>query len=85
MSMNFKLMWACYNLWRQIKQAPRENLMKLGWKTITGAILVGLGYAAKALVNLEPALDQIGDGLVALGAMIGGIGVAHKFKKMGQA
>jgi hypothetical protein len=81
--MNLKLIWACYDLYRKVKQVPKEAFMDLGWKTITGAILVGLGYAAKTLVGVLPELEQVGDGLIALGAVIGGIGVRVAIKKSG--
>ncbi|MCF8142737.1 MAG: hypothetical protein K9N21_02330 [Deltaproteobacteria bacterium] len=50
--------------------------MNLGWKSIAGAVTAGLGFAAKALSYFaaEPSLDAIGDGIIALGAMIGGYG-----------
>ena len=43
-----------------------------GWKTIAGSILVGLGYAAKMLG--EPTFIAVGDGLIALGAILAGVG-----------
>ena len=57
--MNLKLMWACYDLYRKVQQVPQETFMDLGWKTITGAILVGLGYAAKALVGVLPEVKEL--------------------------
>jgi len=45
-----------------------------GWKTIAGSILFGLGYAAKALGATDPMFIAVGDGLIALGAVLAGIG-----------
>jgi len=47
---------------------------KYGWKTIAGSILFGLGYAAKALGTADPTFIAIGDGLIALGAVLAGVG-----------
>lgn len=80
--MNIRLMWGLYDLYRKIGKVPKEGIMNMGWKTITGAILVGLGYASKMLISVVPELDQVGDGLIALGAIIGGVGVAHKIEKV---
>ena len=79
--MNLKLLWACYDLYNKIGRVPKEKAMNMGWKTVTGAILVGLGYAAKMLSSVIPELDQVGDGLIALGAIIGGIGVRAAIAK----
>ena len=53
----------------------------MGWKTITGSVLIGLGFACKALAGLLPTLDAIGDGFIALGSALGGIGLRAAVKK----
>ncbi|MDD4986498.1 MAG: hypothetical protein PHQ43_12110 [Dehalococcoidales bacterium] len=73
--------WTAWGLWRNLKAVRKDALMRMGWKTITGAILVGLGYAAKALAAMEPTLDPIGDGLIAVGAMLGGVGLRAAIAK----
>ena len=79
--MNFKLIWLIWDLWSKLKKVKGDGMGNLGWKTITGALLIGLGYAAKALVGIEPALDQVGDALIALGAVLGGIGLRSAIAK----
>ena len=56
-------------------------MQNMGYKTIVGSILIGLGYAAKALVSFDPAMDQIGDGLIAVGAVLGGVGLRSAIAK----
>ena len=55
--------------------------MKFGWKTITGALLYGLGVAgapdALALIPTETAGI-----LQAFGVVIGGVGVRHAIAKV---
>lgn len=79
--MNLRLMCGLLDLYHKVKRVPGERVMKLGWKTITGSILVGLGFAAKALSFIEPSLDGVGDGLIALGAIVGGVGVRAAIDK----
>lgn len=55
---------------------------KMGWKSITGAVLVGLGYACKAFTGFLPELEKVGDGLVALGVLIGGYGFRSAISKI---
>ena len=55
-------------------KAKEVRHMKYGWKTIAGSILFGLGYAAKALGTTDPMFIAIGDGLIALGAVLAGVG-----------
>ena len=56
-------------------------MQNMGYKTIVGSILIGLGYAAKALVSIEATMDQIGDGLIAVGAVLGGVGLRSAIAK----
>jgi len=54
----------------------------MGWKTITGSIIIGLGYACKAFASsVNPILDQIGDALIAIGVALGGIGLRAAIAK----
>ena len=78
--MNLKLIWLIYNLWNKIKNLKKEDF-NMGWKTITGAIVMGVGYACKALAGVVPALGEIGDALVAIGIALGGIGVRAAIAK----
>jgi hypothetical protein len=79
--MNLNLTWQLWKLWTSIKDIKTEALKNMGWKTITGAIIMGLGYAAKALSSLVPALDIVGDALIAIGVALGGIGVRAAISK----
>jgi len=51
----------------------------LGWKTILGAALYASGAALPAA---WPELSQMGPYLTAAGAVLGGVGVAHKGAKV---
>lgn len=74
--MNLKLLFLLNKLWNSLSTFNWEALKHMGWKTITGAILMGLGYAAKALAStVNPAFEPIGDALIAIGIALGGIGV----------
>ena len=79
--MNIKLIWTLLTLYRRVKQVRKETIMEMGWKTIAGSILIGLGYAAKSLASFEQSFDAIGDGIIALGAMLGGIGLRAAIAK----
>ncbi len=79
--MNLRLIYILYNLWDDLKSLKGKAMGNMGWKTITGALLVGLGYAAKALVSFEASFDQIGDGLIAAGAVLGGVGLRAAIAK----
>jgi len=79
--MTVKLLFILYNLWEDLKSLKGKSMENMGWKTICGAILVGLGYAAKALIAVDPAMDQIGDGLIAVGAVLGGVGLRSAIAK----
>jgi hypothetical protein len=58
---------------------------QLGWRSITGSVIVGIGYALKALSSFYPDLDKFGDALISIGVMLGGYGFrkAISDKKMG--
>ena len=56
----------------------------MGWKTITGAVIMGLGYALKAFATVNPICDQIGDALIAIGVALAGIGARLAIKKTGE-
>ena len=56
----------------------------MGWKTIGGALIAG---AAMVLYFLETAgvcqgCEKVGDGVLALGAALGFIGVRHAIAKL---
>jgi hypothetical protein len=57
--------------------------MTLGWKTITGAFLIGLGYACKAVSSINPILDTAGDALIAIGFPLMGVGGRVAIAKIG--
>ena len=80
--MNFKLIWLIWDLWSKLKKVEGNAMSNMGWKAVSGAILIGLGYAAKSLIGIEPALDQVGDALIALGAVLGGIGLRAAIAKV---
>lgn len=83
--MNVKQLWTLMSLNNKLKQVNWESVMKKkSWKTVTGSLLFGLGFAAKALATViaEPSLDPVGDGLIAFGGMIGGIGVRDAIRKL---
>jgi hypothetical protein len=82
--MNLKLIWMLWDLWSKCKKVRAGSMKTMGWKTITGAVLVGLGYAAKSLMSFEPALDQVGDAFIALGAVLGGVGIRAAIAKTGE-
>jgi len=54
----------------------------MGWKTITGSIIFGIGYTLKALSGIfgSPELDQLGDLLIGIGGILGGVGVRAAIK-----
>ena len=80
--MNLKLIWLLWDLWNKLREVKGDIIMgNLGWKTISGAVLIGLGYACKSLVGLEASLDQVGDALIALGAVLGGVGIRSAIAK----
>ena len=58
--------------------------MKFGWKTISGAVVMGLGYACKAMVAVNPVFDIIGDAMIAVGVALAGIGVRMAIAKGGE-
>jgi orotate phosphoribosyltransferase-like protein len=78
--MNLKLCWLIYSAYIKITNLKLEDF-KMGWKTITGAVIMGLGYAAKALASVYPPLDVVGDALIAVGVALGGIGVRAAIAK----
>jgi orotate phosphoribosyltransferase-like protein len=78
--MNLKLWWLIYSAYTKITNLKMEDF-KMGWKTITGAIVMGLGYAAKALASVYPPLDIVGDALIAIGVALGGIGIRSAIAK----
>ena len=82
--MDLKYAWDLFNLYRKIKRVPKGAFANLGWKTITGSILAGLGFAAKALsaISGELTLSPVGDCLLGLGVMFGGIGVRDAIRKI---
>jgi len=83
--MNLKVTWQLWKLWNAIKNLKPEALKGMGWKTIAGAVLMGLGYAAKALAStITPELDSVGDALIAVGIALGGIGVRMAISNNGK-
>ncbi len=52
-----------------------------GWKTWTGAALASIGGILKNLPDLFPGQEAVGEILLALGAALGGVGIAHKIEK----
>lgn len=83
--MNLKIILDLFGLISKFKQVNFDGITNVGWKSITGALLIGLGYAAKALSSIEPTLDQIGDGLIAIGAGLAGIGFRSAINKASKA
>lgn len=79
--MNLKLIWLFWDLYQKLQKVRKESIMDLGWKTITGAVMMGLGYACKAMASAVPALDVVGDALVAIGVALGGIGIRSAIAK----
>lgn len=47
-----------------------------GWKTKAGATLTGVGVALRLL-----GYEELGDALASFGAILMGVGVAHKIEK----
>ncbi len=82
--MKLRLIWGLFDLYRQIRQVPKERIMNLGWKTITGAVLAALGFGVLILASYlgEPSLDMVADGLFGLAVLIGGVGVRHAINKV---
>ena len=83
--MNVKQLWMLMSLNNKFKHVKWEDVMKKkSWKTITGSILFGLGFAVRLFAGIinEPSLEPIGEGLIGLGGMLGGIGVRDAIKKM---
>jgi len=58
--------------------------MKFGWKTITGVVVMGLGYACKAAAAINPVLDTVGDALIAIGVALAGIGARMAIANVGK-
>ena len=56
----------------------------MGWKTIAGALIMGVGYACKALTAVDPIFDTIGDALIAVGVALAGIGARLAIAKGGK-
>lgn len=81
--MNLKIMILLIRAWTAIKNLKTEEFA-MGWKTITGAVIMGLGYACKALAGTVPALDAVGDALIAVGVALAGIGARAAIKKAGE-
>jgi hypothetical protein len=78
--MNLNIIWNVYKLYNVLINFKAEDL-NMGWKTITGAIIMGLGYASKALAGIDPMFEIIGDALIAIGIALGGIGVRAAIAK----
>lgn len=81
---SLKMFFQLWGLWSKIKNLNTEGFKNMGWKTITGAILMGVGYACKALMGVVPALAEIGDALIAIGVALGGIGARAAIAKVGK-
>jgi hypothetical protein len=61
-----------------------DIIMKFGWKTISGAVIMGLGYACKALIVVDPIFAVIGDAMIAIGIALAGIGARMAIAKSGK-
>jgi len=72
--MTLKLVLALFSLYNKLTTLKSEDF-RMGWKTITGAVIMGLGYACKALATVNPIFDTIGDALIAVGITLSGVGI----------
>lgn len=79
--MNLKLILKIFALLGKFKDVNWSNIHGMGWMSITGAIISGLGFAAKALSSFDPSFDVIGDGIVGIGAFISVTGLRRATKK----
>lgn len=61
--------------------------MKLGWKTITGGILAGVGIAGKAVLPMvgHPEFAPVADLVTAGGVSLGGYGLRQAIAKVMEA
>lgn len=60
-------------------------MKNIGWKTISGALLVGLGYAVQGFAASDSEyapLQSLADALFAVGYPLAGFGVAHKLARV---
>ena len=55
----------------------------MGWKSVTGSVIFGIGFILKALSGVlgNPDLDKLGDFLIGIGGTLGGIGFRAAIKK----
>jgi len=79
--MNFKLILKLFALVGKLKDVNWSNIHGMGWMSITGAVISGLGFASKALSSFDPSFDVIGDGIVGIGAFISVTGLRRATKK----
>ena len=55
----------------------------MGWKTLAGTVLVGIGYGLKSMFAADSVLVGIGEALVTVGVLLGGYGVRSAIQKNG--
>ena len=81
--MKLRLIWGLIDLYRKGREVPKERMMNLGWKTITGAALAAMGFGCEILSSMlaEPSLDMVAKGLFGLAVIFGGVGVRHAIEK----
>jgi uncharacterized membrane protein YedE/YeeE len=56
----------------------------MGWRSVTGSAIFGLGWVLKSLSSIWPELNAIGDILIGIGAALGGYGFRKAIKKTGE-
>ena len=61
-------------------------MKNLGWRTICGAVVAGLGFLVKGVAGAVPELADLaplGDALIGVGLPLAGIGVRAAIAKAG--
>jgi len=56
----------------------------MGWRSVTGSAIFGLGWILKSLSSVWPELDNIGDILIGIGSALGGYGFRKAISKTGE-